>query len=275
MERLAARLAAPDGLTHRRSTFTRRDVIQALCAELPAGADVTAAEIEAVADRFLGVGTRGRARGGERSGVLRRRDGSVVPLVRDERVYSTPELLALERRLLDQAVGSQDAGLGVVRSTWVERAIARRPTIAGEQAEMVRRLTGDGAGVAVVVGQAGTGKTFALAAAREAWEAGGHVVLGAALARRAAQELEEDAGIPSTSVAALLEEASAAAVHARCRGGRWSWSMRRGWSPLGSWPSWSTMPLAGGRSWCWSAITGSSPRSRRVGRSGLWPRGCP
>ena len=39
---------------------------------------------------------------------------------------------------------------------------------------MVRRLTLEGDGVAVVVGQAGTGKTFALAAAREAWEASGH-----------------------------------------------------------------------------------------------------
>ena len=53
----------------------------------------------------------------------------------------------------------------------------------------------------------GPGKTFALAAAREAWEASGHVVVGAALARRAARELEDDAGIPSTSVAALLDEA--------------------------------------------------------------------
>ena len=39
---------------------------------------------------------------------------------------------------------------------------------------MVRRLTTDGAGVSVVVGKAGTGKTFALAAAREAWEASGY-----------------------------------------------------------------------------------------------------
>ena len=58
--------------------------------------------------------------------------------------------------------------------------------------------------VAVVAGRAGTGKTFALAAAREAWEATGAPVLGAAVARRAARELETDAGIPSTSVAALL-----------------------------------------------------------------------
>lgn len=57
-----------------------------------------------------------------------------------------------------------------------------------------------------LLGQAGTGKTFALAAAREAWEASGHAVVGVALERRAAGELEESAGIPSTSVAALLDE---------------------------------------------------------------------
>ena len=71
---------------------------------------------------------------------------------------------------------------------------------------MVRRLTQDGDGVAVVVGQAGAGKTFALAAAREAWEASGRRVYGAALARRAARELQESAGIPSTSVTALLQD---------------------------------------------------------------------
>ena len=87
----------------------------------------------------------------------------------------------------------------------MERALESRPTIADEQAAMVRRLVLDPAPVAVVVGQAGTGKTFALGAAREAWEASGHRVRGAALARRAARELEHGAGIESTSIAALLE----------------------------------------------------------------------
>jgi ATP-dependent exoDNAse (exonuclease V) alpha subunit len=54
-----------------------------------------------------------------------------------------------------------------------------------------------------VVGNAGTGKTFALAAC-EAWEAAGLPVLGAAVARRAARELQSGAGIASTSVAAQL-----------------------------------------------------------------------
>jgi ATP-dependent exoDNAse (exonuclease V) alpha subunit len=77
---------------------------------------------------------------------------------------------------------------------------------------MVRRLTSNGDGVAVVVGAAGTGKTFALDAAREAWEVSGVPVVGAAIAWRAARGLEEGAGIPSTSVAALLARPARASL---------------------------------------------------------------
>jgi ATP-dependent exoDNAse (exonuclease V) alpha subunit len=69
---------------------------------------------------------------------------------------------------------------------------------------MVKRLVGDGDRVAIVVGPAGTGKTVALAAAKEAWEASGIAVEGVAVARRAARELSHSAGIPSTSVTAML-----------------------------------------------------------------------
>jgi ATP-dependent exoDNAse (exonuclease V) alpha subunit len=85
-----------------------------------------------------------------------------------------------------------------------DSAIARRPFLTEEQRTMVRRLTQDGDGVAVVIGRAGTGKTTALAAAREAWEQSGLPVRGCALARRAARELEQKAGLRATSVAGLL-----------------------------------------------------------------------
>jgi conjugative relaxase-like TrwC/TraI family protein len=204
-ERVAGRLAARDGLTHRRSTFTRRDVIQRLCNELPAGAATTGAELEDAADRFLrSERAVVLAVGSARSDVLRRRDGRAVPLVADERVYSTPELLGLERRVLEHAIDGQGAGIAVARDRAIEDALRRRPTISREQAAMVRQLATEGTSVSVVVGQAGTGKTFALAAAREAWESSGYRVVGAALSWRAARELEESAGIPSASVEALL-----------------------------------------------------------------------
>ncbi|MEY2515193.1 MAG: hypothetical protein QOJ89_2551 [bacterium] len=55
-------------------------------------------------------------------------------------------------------------------------------------------------------GRPGRGKTFALDAAREAWQDSGFVVTGAAVARQAARGLRDAAGIESTSVAALLGE---------------------------------------------------------------------
>jgi ATP-dependent exoDNAse (exonuclease V) alpha subunit len=71
---------------------------------------------------------------------------------------------------------------------------------------MVRRLATSGAGVEVVVGKAGAGKTTALAVTREVFESAGYVVSGTALSARAAEELEVSAGIPSVTLARLLGE---------------------------------------------------------------------
>jgi conjugative relaxase-like TrwC/TraI family protein len=204
-ERLFNGLASPAGLTRSQSSFDRGDVIQALCERLPADARVTAAGMEAAADRFL-----------ERSDVValvpqdatfRRRDGRRLPLARDELRYSTTELLAQEQRLMATAASSE-AVAPTAAARDVHQAIRSRPTLSAEQHRMVEDLCLDGARIAVVAGKAGTGKTFALAAAREAWQAAGHPVLGVAVARRAARELETGAGIQSTSVAALLQDLS-------------------------------------------------------------------
>ena len=76
--------------------------------------------------------------------------------------------------------------------------------LSDEQSQMVASLTSSGAGVEVVVGKAGAGKTLALAAARMSWESSGYRVLGTALSARAARGLRDGAGIESQTLASLL-----------------------------------------------------------------------
>ena len=69
---------------------------------------------------------------------------------------------------------------------------------------MVQTICSSGDGVEIVEGVAGAGKTFALAAARDAWTASGYRVLGCSLAARAAKQLEDDSGIPASTIDRLL-----------------------------------------------------------------------
>jgi len=71
-----------------------------------------------------------------------------------------------------------------------------------EQVDAVRHVTSDAA-IAAVVGLAGAGKSTLLAAARVAWESDGRRVLGAALAGKAAEGLEDSSGISSRTLASL------------------------------------------------------------------------
>ena len=65
-------------------------------------------------------------------------------------------------------------------------------------------MTQSGNGIDVLTAPAGAGKTFAFAAARDAWERSGYRVFGAAHTGVAADELSMAAGIPSTTIARLL-----------------------------------------------------------------------
>ena len=185
--RLVDRLVGESGLTAAESAFERRDVVRAVAELLRDGA--TGTEMEAIADLVLAgpgvVGLPSSGRGGERR-------------------HTTEGLLAVERDAVEHAVRRRNARAGVVPQPLVEAALSGAAHLAGEQQAMVRRLTTLGAGVDVVVGKAGSGKTAALGAARTAWEAAGLSVVGTALSARAAKGLADGAGIESVTIARLL-----------------------------------------------------------------------
>ena len=82
----------------------------------------------------------------------------------------------------------------------------RHPHLDGEQLDGVRKLLASGNGVDLVIGQAGTGKSTMLRAARAGWEAAGMKVIGTAVAARTAADLEAGTGIPSSSLAQILAD---------------------------------------------------------------------
>lgn len=201
-ERLFRWLASPDGLTASVSTFGQRDVIKAVCNALPSGGRVE--QVLDLADGFLRSEHVVAVRVDDRAAVIHRHDGAVIAARTDEYRWTTPEMLDTETRLLASALDRRTTGVGIADDGAIEAAVGARPSLAGEQEEMVRAICSSGDGVEIVVGVAGAGKTFALAAAREAWNASGYRVIGCSLAARAAKQLEDDAGISASTIDRLL-----------------------------------------------------------------------
>ena len=199
IDQFFAAMAGPDGLTLRRSTFDHRAVVRAVCEGLPDGGDL--ATVLALTEEFLDESKVVPLERAQDRDLVRRVDGWVIPF--DEARYSTEEMLATESGLLERAIAHADTTTGLVPHRAVEVAIERRPTLSDEQRTLIRELCLAGHGVEVVVGKAGSGKTFALGAAREAWQDSGYEVIGTALSARAAAELEAGSGIRSTTLARL------------------------------------------------------------------------
>lgn len=139
---------------------------------------------------------------------------------RGEERFATAAMLRLEGRLLTAVDELARTDRHTLRPAVVDAALARHATLTDEQRAAVRAVTLADSGVAVLTGLPGTGKTHALSAVRECFEAAGYQLVGAALAGKAARGLEAGSGIQSRTVASLLRgleatPADLAAHHAR------------------------------------------------------------
>jgi conjugative relaxase-like TrwC/TraI family protein len=188
-------------VTAHASHFDRRDVIQAVADCLPAGAP--GHEVCELADAFIAT-----------PDVI-----GIAATAKGER-YTTRAIWELERGALDrvEAMAARDDS-AVVSEIVVSRVLAKRPSMKADQEAMVRRLLGGGEGVIVVVGEAGTGKTYALSAAAEGWAASGAEVRVVAPTWRAANVLRSE-GLEATSVASLLADLDRAAARGEAALGR-------------------------------------------------------
>ncbi|MGI8661940.1 MAG: MobF family relaxase [Acidimicrobiales bacterium] len=210
VDRLYEYLAGPHGLTEQASTFTRRDVVRGLACALREAA--SADDLGQLADRFLTserVVVLAGPTSGRNSQVVVGLDGRKVR-TGGMAVFSTPELLATEARVLRWS----EEGFGTPGPTAAPEAIAsalaERPGLTAEQVAMVRAVCGSSDAMQPVVGRPGSGKTYATEACVAALAVSGVPVAGCAVSATAAAELESSAGFAAhtgrsaTTIASLL-----------------------------------------------------------------------
>ncbi|WP_226966545.1 MobF family relaxase [Streptomyces phaeolivaceus] len=136
---------------------------------------------------------------------LQRADGSFVYEPADNNVnrFSTESHIATEERMRTFA---GERGGPTVPSELVEEVIARRG-LKGKQADFVRSAATSGRKLDLLIGPAGAGKSYTLAALTEVWEAHeGRQVIGLASGERAAQVLADEGLTNVANISMLLKK---------------------------------------------------------------------
>ncbi|MBB3941454.1 Ti-type conjugative transfer relaxase TraA [Novosphingobium fluoreni] len=176
---------ALEAITHQQSTFTNRDLAMFVHRHSD-GKDQFDQVMEAVksSPEMVKLGKDGRGED---------RFTSRAMLETEQHLERQTATLEARRHhgLLDR---HRDLALG--------RAEARGMVLSPEQRGALEHVT-DARGISNVIGYAGTGKSAMLGVARDAWDAAGYEVRGAALSGIAAENLETGSGIASRTIASL------------------------------------------------------------------------
>jgi Ti-type conjugative transfer relaxase TraA len=165
-------------MTHQRSTFTERDIAKFLHTRTHGAEQFQAAFLKVtISDELVALG---------------KDDRNIVR-------YTTRDMLEAEKSLLHRSKvldGRHSHGVAASR----QNSALSQTHLSDEQKTAFKHVTGEG-DLKALVGVAGSGKSTLLAAARQAWEAEGLTVKGAALSGIAAENLEIASGIKSRTLA--------------------------------------------------------------------------
>ncbi len=191
--------AAVERVQTQQATFTRKELMFALEAELPLlrmNGQASAAVLESLANEAIASPQMVKTDGFELfpapAELTRTSDGKNIYRPHYGERYATVEHMTKEERLVAYARNTEGAARLDVAG--VEARIEQAGLVAG-QAEAVRGVLTDGRALSVIVGPAGAGKTTVTRNIREGWEHGvGGRVIGITPSSVSAKELA-DAGI--------------------------------------------------------------------------------
>ena len=181
LETLFATQAAAQEITQSKAYFTEKEIVRR-AAEAGQGRGIGIDEVLKGVETYLNT------------------EAINLGKIRGENYYTTPEIIALETKMLLQVEDLKSRA-----QVTTERGTISIPAILNaEQKQALFAITQGENSISAVSGMAGTGKTTILQTAREYWEAQGFEVRGAALAAVPAKKLQQEIGIESATIAATL-----------------------------------------------------------------------